>query len=85
MRYNYEIILSTFFEGALHQVIRHVAKIAPIKYKRKGSQYVIYADTRDRAELIAHIMQQLFCDMLMYRYGIPHRFCELSISIKEKK
>ena len=85
MRYSYQVILNSFFEGALHRVIKHIAKIAPIKYKRIGKQYVVYADTRDRAEFIAYLVKQLFCDMLMYKYGIPHRFCELSISIKEDK
>jgi len=85
MHYNYEVVLSSFFEGVLRQVVKHLSRVALIKYKRKGNQYIIYADTRDRAELIAHLTQQLFCDMLMYRYGIPHKFCELSVSIKEKK
>jgi hypothetical protein len=85
MRYNYKVVLSSFFEGVLRQVVKHIAKIAPIRYKRTGSQYIIYVDTKDRAELITHIVQQLFCEMLMYKYGVPHRFCELSVSIKEEK
>ncbi len=85
MQHNYKVVLSSFFEGALRRVVKHVAKIAPIKYKRHGSQYIIYVDTKAKAELVAHLMQQLFCEMLMYRYGIPHRFCELSVSIVEEK
>jgi hypothetical protein len=85
MRYNYKVVLSSFFVSVLRRVVKHIAKIAPIKYKRSGSQYIIYADTKDRAEMIAQLVQQLFCEMLMYKYSVPHRFCELSVSIKEEE
>ncbi len=85
MRYTYKVVLSSFFEGVLRRVVKHLAKIAPIKYKRDGSRYIIYVDTKTRAELVASLVQQLFCETLMYKYGIPHKFCELSVSIVEEK
>jgi hypothetical protein len=69
----------------LHETVRRLAKIAPIKYKRDGARIIIYADTRDNAEMLAKLVSQYFCIVLAYRYLIPHAFCNISIVIEENK
>ena len=84
-RYNYRVVASAFFIKALCETAKRLAKLAPIKYKRSGNRIVIYADTRDDAEMLAKLVSQYFCIVLTYKYLIPHVFCNISIVIEENK
>jgi hypothetical protein len=85
MRYNYRVVVSAFFIKVLRESVKRLAKLAPIKYRCDGNRVIIYADTRDRAEMLAKLASQYFCIMLTYKYLIPHSFCELSVVIEENK
>ena len=85
MRYNYRVVVSAFFTKVLHESVKRLAKIAPIKYRYDGDRVVIYADTRDRAEMLAKLVMQYFCVVLTYKYYVSHAFCEISVVIEENK
>ena len=85
MHYNYRVVVSSFFVKALRETVKRLAKLAPIKHKRDGNRIIIYADTRDNAEMLAKLVMQYFCIVLAYKYFIPHTFCNLSIVIEENK
>jgi hypothetical protein len=85
MRYNYRVVTSAFFIKVLRETVKRLAKLAPIKYRCDGNQVIIYADTRDRAEMLAKLVSQYFCVVLTYKYYVPHVFCEISVVIEENK
>ena len=85
MRYNYRVVASAFFVKVLRESVKRLAKLAPIKYRCDGNRVVIYADTRDRAEMLAKLVMQYFCVVLTYKYYVPHTFCEISVVIEENK
>jgi tRNA threonylcarbamoyladenosine modification (KEOPS) complex Pcc1 subunit len=85
MRYNYRVVASAFFTKVLRESVKRLAKLAPIKYRCDGNRIVIYADTRDRAEMLAKLVSQYFCVVLTYKYYVPHAFCEISVVIEENK
>ncbi|MFZ8810740.1 MAG: hypothetical protein ACO2PN_21855 [Pyrobaculum sp.] len=76
---------SAFFAKVLCESVKRLAKLAPVKYKCNGNRVVIYADTRDKADILAKLIQQYFCIVLTYKYLIPHTFCEMSVVIEENK
>ena len=84
-RYNYRVVVSAFFVKALHETVKRLAKLAPIRYRRDGNKIIIYTDTRDNAEMLAKLVSQHFCNLLMYKYLIPHAFCNISVKIEENK
>jgi hypothetical protein len=84
-RYNYRVVVSAYFVKVLHETVRRLAKIAPIKYSRDGSRIIIYAVTRNDAEMLAKLASQYFCIVLTYKHLIPHNFCNISIVIEENK
>ena len=85
MRYNYRVVTSAFFIKVLRETVKRLAKLAPIKYRCDGDRVIIYADTRDRAEMLAKLVSQYFCVVLTYKYYVPHVFCEISVVIEENK
>jgi hypothetical protein len=85
MRYNYRVVASAFFVKVLRETVKRLAKLAHIKYRCDGDRVVIYADTRDRAEMLAKLVMQYFCVVLTYKYYVPHTFCEISVTIEENK
>ncbi len=85
VRYNYRIVVSAFFIKVLRETVKRLAKLAPIKYKCRNNKVIIYADTRDNAEMLAKLVSQYFCVVLSYKYLIPHTFCNISIVIEENK
>jgi hypothetical protein len=84
-RYNYRVVTSAFFVKVLHETVRRLARLVPVKYKRNGNRFIIYADTRDNAEMLAKLVMHYFCVLLTYKYLIPHAFCEISVTIEENK
>jgi tRNA threonylcarbamoyladenosine modification (KEOPS) complex Pcc1 subunit len=84
-RYNYRVVVSALFTKVLQETVKRLAKLAPIKYRRDGSRIIIYADTRDSAEMLAKLVSQYFCVLLTYKYLIPHAFCETFVKIEENK
>jgi hypothetical protein len=85
INYNYRVVVSAFFVKALHETVKRLAKLAPIKYKRDNNKIIIYAVTRDDAEMLAKLVSQYFCAVLTYKYGILHTFCNISVAIEENK
>jgi len=85
IRYNYRVVASAFFVKVLRESVKRLAKLAPIRYRFDGNRVVIYADTRDRAEILAKLVSQYFCAVLTYKYAIPHAFCEISVVIEENR
>jgi hypothetical protein len=85
MRYNYKVVASAFFIKVLRESVKRLAKLAPIKYQCDGDRVIIYADTRDRAEMLAKLVSQYFCVVLTYKYYVPHAFCAVSVAIEENK
>ncbi len=84
-RYNYRVVASAFFIKVLRETVKRLAKLAPIKYKCRNNRVIIYAYTRDDAEILAKLVSQYFCIVLSYKYFIPHTFCNISIVIEENK
>jgi hypothetical protein len=85
VRHNYKVVVSAFFSKVLHETVKRLAKIATVKYRRNGPLIIIYADTRDNAEMLAKLVSQYFCVVLTYKYLIPHAFCTVSVKIEENK
>jgi tRNA threonylcarbamoyladenosine modification (KEOPS) complex Pcc1 subunit len=85
VRYNYRVVASSIFVKVLHETVKRVTKLLPIKYRRDDGRIIIYAITRDDAELLAKLVSQYFCVVLTYRYLVPHTFCNVSVRIEENK
>jgi hypothetical protein len=85
VRHNYRVVVSAFFVKVLCESVKRLAKLISIRHKCRNNRAIIYADTRDNAEMLAKLVSQYFCIMLTYKYFIPHTFCNISVVIEENK